>query len=440
MTLAPGHEWIEGAHEAAPVGGVLPAGPPSAPPGRGCPHLRGATAGESNGQEGRRLRALGAAPVVELPGGVRARVVVDPGLAERLSAGPHVSRDAARHWPGYREGALSVDGVIAAWIGTHNALNSYGEDHRQLRAPIAAALTRRRVEAMAPEIESIVQDVLDGLDGLGAREDIDLVQSYALPIPHEVITRLLGVPARHLPAFSAAAAGLFDTTAAPEDVGRSMGTVLAILDQLVAIARERPEDNLIGDLVRAADTSESPLSDAELRDQLMLIIIAGTETTVHAIGTLLVHLLSHPDQRALVMSGQVSMHAALAESLRLRPPIAAVPLRFAVRPFEDARSGEHFGEGEPVLIHLAAAGLDPERYAEPERFDVQRAEGSRSLAFGYGPHVCPGAALATSEVVTAVTRLLERYPDVRLAVTPEQLQEPSSWISNGYTSIPGHLT
>ncbi|WP_327332972.1 cytochrome P450 [Streptomyces anulatus] len=436
MTLAPGHEWIEGAHEGAPVVGVRPAGPPSAASGGGCPHLRGATAGESNGQEGRRLRASGPAPVVELPGGVQARVVVDPGLAERLSAGPHVSRDAARHWPGFREGTRSVDGIIHAWIGTHNALNSYGEDHRQLRAPIAAALTRRRVEAMAPEIELIVHDVLDGL---GAHEDIDLVQSYALPIPHEVITRLLGVPAQHLPAFSAAAAGLFDTSAGPADVGRSMEAVLGILDQLVASARERPEDNLIGDLVRAADASESPLSDTELRDQLMLIIIAGTETTVHAIGTLLVHLLSHPDQRALVMSGQVSMDAALAESLRLRPPIAAVPLRFAVRPFEDARSGEHFGEGEPVLIHLAAAGLDPERYAEPERFDVQRAEGSRSLAFGYGPHVCPGAALATREVVIAVRRLLERYPDVRLTVEPEQLQEPSSWISNGYTSIPGQL-
>ncbi|WP_158690804.1 cytochrome P450 [Streptomyces sp. CNS654] len=366
-------------------------------------------------------------------------MVLDSALAERLSAGPHVSRDAARHWPGFSEGTRSVDGVIAAWIGTHNALNSYGDDHRQLRAPIAAALTRRRVEVMAPVIESIVQDVLDGLDGLGAREDIDLVQSYALPIPHEVITRLLGVPAQHLPQFSAAAAGLFDTAASAEAIARSMGAVLALLDQLVASAREHPEDNLIGDLVRAADASESPLSDAELRDQLMLVIIAGTETTVHAIGTLLVHLLSHPDQHALVTSGQISMEAALAESLRLKPPIAAIPLRFAVRRFKDSRSGEQFGEGEPILIHLAAAGLDPERYTDPERFDVQRADGSRSLAFGYGPHVCPGAALATREVVIAVTRFLERYPDTRLAVAPEHLPEPSSFISNGYLSIPVQL-
>ncbi|MFE3665505.1 cytochrome P450 [Streptomyces sp. NPDC059164] len=370
---------------------------------------------------------------------MQTRAVVDFALAERLSAGPLVSRDAARHWPGCREGARSVDGVIAPWTGSHNALNSYGDDHRELRAPIEAALTRRRVEAMTPVIESIVQDVLDGLDGVGAQRKVDLVQSYALFIPHEVITRLLGVPAEHLPAFSAAAAGLFDTSADAEEMTRSMGAVLALLDQLVAGAREHPGGNLVGDLVRAADASGNPLSDAALRDQLMLII-AGTEATVHAIGTLLVHLLSHPDQLALVTSGQVSMEDALTESLRLRSPIASVPLRFAAWQFEDARSGEQFGEGEPILIHIAGADLDPERYEDPERFDVRREGGSRSLAFGYGPHVCPGAALATREIVIAVTRFLERYPHARLALAPELLEQTASFISNGYTSIAVELS
>ncbi|MFD4595823.1 cytochrome P450 [Streptomyces rubiginosohelvolus] len=403
-------------------------------PGGGCPYLRGATAAQTNGQEGQSLRALGPAPVVELTGGVLARAVVDPAPAERLSAGPHVSRDAARHWPGYREGTRSVDGVIAQWISTHNVLNSYGDEHRELRAPIAAALTRRRVESMTPVIESIVQDVLDGLEGTGAEQNIDLVQSFALPIPHEVITRLLGVPAEYLPAFSAAVAGLFDTSAGAAELARSMGAVLALLDQLVASAREYPGDNLVGDLVRAADASECPLSDAELLDQLMLIIFAGTETTAQAIGTLLVHLLSYPDQLALVTSGQVPMEDALTESLRLRPPVASVPLRFAVRQFQDARSGEEFGEGEPILVHIAGADLNRERYEDPERFDVRRG-GSRSLAFGYGPHVCPGAALAAREIVIAVTRFLERHPGARLALAPELLEQTPSFISNGYTSI-----
>ncbi|MFB7969728.1 cytochrome P450 [Streptomyces rubiginosohelvolus] len=436
MTLAAGHESTDGG------AAVLSAGPPSAPPGGGCPFPRGATAARTNGQEGQRLRALGPAPVVELPGAVQARAVVDFALAERLSArtpGAQVRPDAARHWPGYREGARSVDGVIAPWTGSHNALNSYGDDHWERRAPIAAALTRRRVEAMTPVIESIVQDVLDGLDGVGAQRKVDLVQSYALFIPHEVITRLLGVPAEHLPAFSAAAAGLFDTSAGAEEMTRSMGAVLALLEQLVAGAREHPGDNLVGDLVRAADASGNPLSDAALRDQLMLII-AGTEATAHAIGTLLVHLLSHPDQLDLVTSGQVPMEDALTESLRLRPPIASVPLRFAAWQFEGVGSGEQFGEGEPILIHIAGADLHPERYEDPERFDVRREGGSRSLAFGYGPHVCPGAALATREIVIAVTRFLERYPHARLALAPEPLEQTASFISNGYTSIAVELS
>lgn len=433
MTLAPGHESTDGS------AAVLSAGPPSSPPGGACPFPRGATAAQTNGQEGQRLRALGPAPVVDMPGAAQTRAVVDFALAERPSAGPQVSRDAARHWPGYREGARSADGAIAPWTGSHNALNSHGDDHRELRAPIATALTRRRVEAMTPVIESIVQDVLDGLDGVGAQRKVDLVQSYALFIPHEVITHLLGVPAEHLPAFSAAAAGLFDTSADAEEMTRSMGAVLALLDQLVAGAREHPGDNLVGDLVRAAHASGNPLSDAALRDQLMLII-AGTETTAHAIGTLLAHLLSHPDQLDLVTSGQVPMEDALTESLRLRPPIASVPLRCAAWEFKDARSGEQFGEGEPSLIHIAGADLHPERYEDPDRFDVRREGGSRSLAFGYGPHVCPGAALATREIVIAVSRFLERYPHARLALAPETLEQTASFISNGYTSIAVELS
>ncbi len=110
MALARGHESVDGAREDAPGVGLLVGGPLAVPPRGRCPHLRGATADQTNGQEGQRLWVSGPAPVVELPGGVQARVVVDPGLAERMSAGPHVSRDAARHWPGFREGTRSVDG------------------------------------------------------------------------------------------------------------------------------------------------------------------------------------------------------------------------------------------------------------------------------------------------------------------------------------------
>ncbi|WP_282689595.1 MULTISPECIES: hypothetical protein [unclassified Streptomyces] len=116
------------------------------------------------------------------------------------------------------------------------------------------------------------------------------------------------------------------------------------------------------------------------------------------------------------------------------PLIAAAPLRFAVRQFVDSRSGEQLGEGA-LLLHLAGANLASDRYVEPERFDVQRADVSRSLAFEYGPHVCPGAALAAREITIAVACLLGRLLNARLAVAPEHLEQNPSFISNGYVTI-----
>ncbi|MFI0813582.1 cytochrome P450 [Streptomyces echinatus] len=396
-----------------------------------CPfRLRGSEPeGLSNAQEGEFLRMLGPAPAAELPGG-RARVVVDYDLALRLAAGPHVSRDARQHW----QHLPHAEGVLAAWTGTHNALNSEGDDHKRFRAPISAALSRRRVETMGPEIEAIVADAL--ADVSGSSSVVDLVQAFALRVPTQVITRLLGVPEASLAAFQTAAAGLFDTAAAPDEMAQSMMAVLGLLGQMVEEKRQSPGDDLVTDLIQAADASEEALSDAELRDQLMLIVIAGTETTVHAIGTLLVHLLSHPRQRRLILEGAATMEDALEESLRLQPPVSAVPLRFAVNDFTDPSSMESFARGEEILIHIAATGRDPRVHDAPETFDVLRTTSRRHLAFGHGIHFCPGAPLARREVVIAVTKWLEAFPHCRLAVSEDELTLVPSFISNGFREIP----
>jgi cytochrome P450 len=399
-----------------------------------CPfRLQGSTPGLSNAAEGSLLRQYGPAPVAELPGGVTARVVVDYGLGRRLSAGSDVSRDAA-NWPGFREGALCVDGLLRQWVGPSNALNSEGEAHARLRAPIQAALTPRRVKMMTPIIETIVEEALENLSQ--ASGIVDLVSAYAQRIPQQVITRLLGVPHDIMGTFAEAAAGLFDTAASPQAMESSMATVTALLEQMVTIRRAQLGDDLVSDLIRAADASTSALSDEELLGELMLVVIAGTETTVHAIGTLLVHLMSRPDLRALVVNGIVPLDDVLEESLRLQPPVASVPLRFAVHDFEDAESGQAFRQGEPILIHLAAIGIDPEVHTRPSEFEVRRPTARKNLAFGHGPHVCPGAPLARREASIAVTRWLERFPKSRLAVAPARLPQPRSFISNGYEKIP----
>ncbi|MET9461074.1 cytochrome P450 [Streptomyces canus] len=410
--------------------------PPSAA-GGGCPfQLKGSVPGRSNGVEGRTLQHYGPAPLVELPGGVQARVIVAYDLAQRLTAGSDVSRNAD-HWPGFRDGSLAVDGVLRQWAGPRNALNAEGEEHARLRAPIQAGLTPRRVREMTPVIEAIVEEALEDLEGIAdASGVVDLVPAFALRIPQQVITRLMGVPSALMEQFGQAATGLFDTSAGPADMQHSMDTVLELLGEMVAARRAHLGDDLVSDLIRAAEQTDNPLSDEDLLAQLMLVVIAATETTVHAIGTLIVHLLTHPAQRALIVSGEVSLDDALEESLRLQPPAASVPLRFAVRDFEDAESGQVFRKGEPILIHAAAAGTDPDVHTTPGAYNVRRPTRRKHLAFGHGPHVCPGAPLARREVVIAVSRWLERFPDARLAVDAARLPQPHSFIANGFTEIP----
>ncbi|MEU0946906.1 cytochrome P450 [Streptomyces canus] len=413
---------------------------PSPAVSSGCPfHLKGSAPGRNNAAEGSTLQQHGPAPVAVLPGGVQARVVVAYDLAQRLAAGSDVSRNAD-HWPGFRDGSLAVDGVLRQWAGPRNALNAEGEEHARLRAPIQAGLTPRRVREMTPVIETIVEEALDDLEVLAADSGIvDLVPTFALRIPQQVITRLMGVPSSLMGQFGRAATGLFDTSAGPADMQRSMDTVLALLGEMVAARRTRLGDDLVSDLIRAAGQADDPLSDEELLAQLMLVVIAATETTVHAIGTLIVHLLTRPAERALVVSGEVSLDDALEESLRLQPPAASVPLRFAVRDFEDAESGQTFRKGEPILIHTAAAGIDPNVHTAPGAYDVRRPTRRKHLAFGHGPHVCPGAPLARREVTIAVSRWLNRFPGARLAADTAQLPQPPSFIANGFTRIPVRL-
>ncbi|WP_230922575.1 cytochrome P450 [Streptomyces sp. Go40/10] len=171
----------------------------------------------------------------------------------------------------------------------------------------------------------------------------------------------------------------------------------------------------------------------------MLIMIAGTETTVHAIGTLLVHLMAHPLQRALITERTVPLEDALEESLRLQPPVSSVPLRFAVRDFTDPGTGEAFTRGETIGIHTAATGLDPQVHDDPQAFDVRRPTLRRHLAFGNGPPFCPGALLARREVLTAVAQWLTAFPASRLAVEPGQLRLVPSFISKGFRVNPVHL-
>ncbi|MFM9539955.1 cytochrome P450 [Streptomyces turgidiscabies] len=397
-----------------------------------CPFRMGVLPGRDPLEEAAEIRRSGHCPAVALPGGLEAKAVVDHALARRLLTSSLVSRDARRHWPGYLDGTIDVDGIIAIWVGTENALNSYDEEHRRLRAPITEALSRRRVAAMVPVIRKVVDRLLDGIEGSAGV--VDAVEAFAAQVPLRVTASLLGIePRKHAP-FRTAIGSLFDTGATAAEAAGHQAVVSALIQELIGHKRERPGDDLTSDLIREAD-----LSDRQLHDQLMLIIGAGIETTVHGIGTLLVNLMTHPEQLRLLVSGKATWEQACEESLRYRGPIGGVPLRFVVSDFTDPDTGEGFTRGEPVLIHFGAAGRDAAVHGpSADSFDITRRQ-KPHLAFGAGPHFCPGAALARQEVTVAAASWFARFPRCELAVEPSELRFLPSWIINGYVQVPTRL-
>ncbi|MDX2545912.1 cytochrome P450 [Streptomyces sp. WI04-05B] len=401
-----------------------------------CPFPVGLRPGRDPLQEAAEIRQLGVCPMVTLPGGLKVRAVVDQSLARRLLTSKLISRDARRHWPGYREGIIDVDAITDNWVGTENALNSYGPEHRRFRAPIAEALSRKRVSEMVPVIEEVVAGLLDRIDG---REAVDAVEAFATQVPLLVTTRLLGIESQRRAAFRNAIGGLFDTGASAAEAAGHQATVGALLQELIERKRAVPGDDLTSDFIREVDLADSGLSDQQLHDQLKLFIAAGIETTVHGIGTLLVNLMTHPEQLRLLLTREATWEEACEESLRYRGPIGAVPMRFVVSDFTDAESKQDFTRGEPVLVFFGAAGRDVAAHgASADDFDITRRQ-SPHLAFGAGPHFCPGASLARQEIAMAVASWFERFPHCSLAVDPSDLQFLPSWILNGYVQIPTRL-
>lgn len=402
-----------------------------------CPLTLGTVPGRDPLIDIEEARLLGPCPAVVLPGPLKAKFVVDQGLARRLLTNRLVSRDARLHWPGYREGARQVHPLIETWVGTENALNSYAKQHSHLRGPIARALSRERVEKMAPVIATVADHLLDSISS--STDEVDVVEAFAMRLPLVVTSKLLGIEEERQEDFRHAMGALFDTTTGPATAADHQQTVPALLWELIEAKRERPGDDLTTDLLREADAAQGAWTARQLHDQLMLVIAAGIETTVHGIGTLLLNLLRHPEQLRIIQSGQATWDQACEESLRFRSPVAAVPLRFAVEDFQDPVTGELFQKGQPILIAFGAAGRDRQVHgADADQFNVMRKKAPH-LAFGAGPHFCAGAALARREITVAAARWFARFPHSQLAASAESLPFMPSWIVNGYIRIPVRL-
>jgi cytochrome P450 len=386
------------------------------------------------------LRAQGPAARVDLLG-VRAWSVTDPALLKQLLTGPDVSKDGRLHWPEYDHAVATWP--LALWVSVHNMFTAYGGDHRRLRRMVAPAFSARRVAALGERVEQIVAELLDALEATPAGEPADLREAFAYPIPIQVICHLMGVPEGQRAEFRNVVDGVFSTTLSPEEAMANAARLYEVLDELIATRREEPGEDMTSLLIATRDVEGdgSGLTETELRDTLLLMISAGYETTVNLIDQAVTALLSHPEQLALVRSGQADWGTVVEETLRFEPAVKHLPLRFAVRDIA-LPDGQVIARGEPILASYAAANRHPDWHGETAgEFDITRTTpGPEHLAFGHGVHFCLGAPLARLEGTVALRAFFERFPDATLAGPAATLPRVPSLITNGHQHLPVILT
>ncbi len=383
--------------------------------------------------------------------GVRAWAVADPELLEDLLKDPRVSKDGLQHWPAFAE--VVPTWPLAVWVGARNMFTAHGADHRRLRRLVGTAFSARQINAMTEQVEQLTGALLDDLAALAPGTVVDLREHLAYRLPIQVIARLLGLPEHLKDNFRTKVDRVFATTLTAEESIANLMAFYAMLDELIAIKRREPADDMTSLLIAARDTegadgpdgadgaegseasgAPAALTEEELRDTLLLVVSAGYETTVNLIDNGIAALLTHPEQLALVRSGKAGWGDVVEEALRRDAPVAHLPLRFAVEDIE-LPGGLTIPKGEAILASYAAAGRHPVRYGEDGGvFDVTRPV-KEHLAFGHGPHFCLGAPLARLEGATALRALFERFPDVTLAPGTE-LTPVESLISNGHRSLP----
>ncbi|MFG2905930.1 cytochrome P450 [Kitasatospora sp. NPDC048286] len=302
------------------------------------------------------------------------------------------------------------------------------DEFRILRRATANSLSVRRVRQLRPRIEELVSLRLDQLEAAGPPADLHAL--LAEPLPVDVVCELLGVPAADRDEFRVWTADVV-YLAEPDRVIDALGKLNDYMRPLMARKRVHPADDALTELVR---TQQAGLIDENLAVLWSVaLLFAGHVTTVTRIGTGVLHLLAHPEQRREMLSGPDLLAATVDELLRVSQQDLGLVWRWAAVDVETR--GGLIKAGDLVLFANGPACLDPTAYPEPDRFDIHREQGPHT-AFGAGPHLCVGAALARLELQVVFELLFRRFPGLRLAVPEESLRWRDSQLTGGLLELP----
>jgi cytochrome P450 len=379
------------------------------------------------------VRADGPVHQVTLPDGQRAWLIVRHAEARAALNDPRLSKDM--HAALARDGAVVAEGLPGPAFARH-MLSVDPPDHTRLRGLAAAAFSRSRVTALRPRVQAIVDDLLDDLQSRGDTV-VDLIAGFAFPLPFTVISELLGIPEQDRAELGVWFTTLLAPASAPEPPPSAVAAsanIVRYLTELLARKRAEPGEDLVTDLVRAADERDA-LNQQEMLSTIFQLVVAGHDTTTSLIGNGTVALLRHPDQRAALVADPGLLPRAIEEILRWDAPVPHSTFRYTTQdiPLGHVVIPAH----TQAIISLAAANRDQDRYQDAESFDITRSDRSH-LAFGHGIHHCLGARLARLEGLIAFTTLLGRFPAMRLAVPPSALRwdHGDGLVLRGLTELP----
>jgi cytochrome P450 len=329
---------------------------------------------------------------------------------------------------------LPPDAYKGPFYPSRDLLGQDPPEHTRLRRLISRDFTPRRIRELEPRIREIARDALDAAQRKG---EFDVIADFANVLPVKVIAEMLGVPSERYAMFKdwsdkvIAAGNTPFGERPPQDAIDAIEALAEYFRAEVAKRRAHPGPDLVSALVAARDHADA-LSEIALLQFVVLLLLAGNETTTNLIGNGTLALLRNPDQLERLRREPALLPRAIEEMLRYDGPVQSTA-RFPKNSVE--LSGAEIPAGAVAFVIIAAANRDPAHFADPERFDITR-EPNEHVAFGEGIHFCLGAPLARLEAAVAFSEMLARVPELRLRNPDAELEYKGSYFLRGLASLP----
>jgi len=324
---------------------------------------------------------------------------------------------------------LSVDN--SDHLTTH-MLNSDPPNHSRLRSLVQKAFTPKMITQLDGRIQRIADDLISEIERKGT---LNLVDDYSFPLPIIVISEMLGIPKEDQAKFRIWSHAVIASPETPEEIKeteKQLSEFITYLQYIVDVKRKDPKEDLVSALILAENEGHK-LSAPELYSMIMLLIVAGHETTVNLITNTVLALLENPNQLQLLKDNSKLIDSAIEEGLRYYSPVEVTTARWAAEPFQIHE--QTIQKGDMVIIALASANRDETVFENPEVFDITR-ENNRHIAFGHGSHFCLGAPLARLEAKIAITTLFNRMPELQIKGNREDVKWQGNYLMRSLEELP----